>query len=314
MPSVLLATFKPFNKIAVDGIEKICKDNGLTFGKIEGYKTQEELYSAAESAEACIVRSDKLDEEFFNRAKNLKIVVRAGAGVDTIDLDAASKHHVVVENTPGQNANAVAEMVFALLIAMKRNHFDATSGREIRGSTLGLYGCGNVSRAMIEVSKGFAMKCYSYDPFLSDEQIKECGAEPLHDLKELFKCDIVSLHVPATPQTINSINEDLMSLMPENGVLVDAARSEVIDEDSVISIFQKRPDLGYISDVGFTKIDELREKIGAAQLKKQLIVTPKKMGAQTLESNVNAGLTAIKQISAYFKDGSTIHQVNGKAF
>ncbi|EER08434.1 Glyoxylate reductase, putative [Perkinsus marinus ATCC 50983] len=167
---------------------------------------------------------------------------------------------------------------------------------------------------MIEVSKGFAMKCYSYDPFLSDEQIKECGAEPLHDLKELFKCDIVSLHVPATPQTINSINEDLMSLMPENGVLVDAARSEVIDEDSVISIFQKRPDLGYISDVGFTKIDELREKIGAAQLKKQLIVTPKKMGAQTLESNVNAGLTAIKQISAYFKDGSTIHQVNGKAF
>ncbi|KAF4655277.1 hypothetical protein FOL47_009494 [Perkinsus chesapeaki] len=306
--TVLLATTKPFAKDAVESISTICQEHGLLFEKLEGYKDRAELYEAVATAEACIVRSDTCDEEFFSHAKKLKVLVRAGAGVDAIDLAAATKHGVCVQNTPGQNSNAVAELAFGMLLAHKRNHFDGNSGTEIRASSLGLYGCGNVSRFMILVAQGFGMDVFAYDPYLTPEQIEDLGAEPLFDVPSIFKCDVVSLHIPATRETKRSIDEKLLRSMPKGAVLINTARKDVILEDDLLNTLVDRPDLSYLADDKPDNTEEIKERLGEARVKKQFLVTPKKMGAQTAQANSNSGIAAAKQIVEFFRDGHIKYQ------
>ncbi|EER17556.1 D-3-phosphoglycerate dehydrogenase, putative [Perkinsus marinus ATCC 50983] len=314
--TVLLATTKPFAKDAVAAIKTICEEHGLVFDKLEGYKDRAELYAAVASAEACIVRSDVCDEEFFSHAKKLKVLVRAGAGVDAIDLAAATRHGVCVQNTPGQNSNAVAELAFGMLLAHKRNYFDGNSGTEIRGSSLGLYGCGNVSRFMILAAQGFGMDIYAYDPFLTPDQITDLGAEPLYDVPSIFKCDVVSLHVPSTRETKHSIDEKLLRSMPKGGVLINTARKNIVQEADLLKALVDRPDLSYLADDKPDNTEEIKESLGEVRVKKQFLVTPKKMGAQTAEANSNSGIAAAKQVVEFFRDNLVKHQVNvnGKHF
>jgi len=306
--TVLLATEKPFSASAVKAIRDALP--GYTLVELQGYSDRAQLLQAAASAEAAIVRSDKCDAEFFAHAKNLKILVRAGTGVDTIDLEAAKTQGVVVMNTPGQNSNAVAELAFGMMISHIRSHFDGGMGSELRGKSLGLHGCGNVSRYMITLARGFGMSVTAFDPYLTPEQIRAAGAEPAGNVQEVFKADFVSLHIPLTPETRGSINKFLISLMPPHGVLVNTARQELLKEDDLLAELKSRPDLGYLADVIPANLELLRESLGAAKFKKQVFVTPKKMGAQTNEANNNCAPAAARQIAAFFEHGDKKFQVN----
>ena len=303
---VLLATEKAFSSIAVALIDKELADYQLI--KLENYKSRQDLLRAVEDVDAAIVRSDKCDAEFFSHAKNLKIVVRAGAGVDTIDCEFAKSKGVVVMNTPGQNSNAVAELAFGMILSHIRSHFDGGMGTELRGKSLGLHGCGNVSKYMILIAKGFGMQVKAFDPFLSAEQIAAVGAEPA-SLEEVFKCDFVSLHIPLTPETKGSIGSRLLSLMPGNGVLINTARQEVIAEEDLLGILKQRPDFGYLADVAPASHDSFKEGL-AARYSQQVLITPKKMGAQTHEANNNCAPAAARQIVAYFAHNDVRFQVN----
>lgn len=303
---VLVATQKPFAAAAVDGIREILEGAGHKLLLLEKYQDSDELKDAVKDADAMIVRSDKVTPDVLDAARKLKIVVRAGAGYDNIDLDSSKARGVVVENTPGQNANAVAELAIAMMIYMSRNQFTPVSGIEISGKKLGIQAFGNVGRLVGKKAEALGMTVFATDPFIPAEKIAEAGAQPIATVKELYsQCDFVSVHIPATPETIGSIGYDLITSMPEGATLVNTARKEVIDEAGLEKALEDRPDLKYVTDVAPGNIDALREKFGT-----RVFATPKKMGAQTAEANVNAGLAAARQIVAYFADGCTRFQVN----
>lgn len=302
---VLIATAKPFAAEAVQGIKKEFEGTGHEVVLLEKYETNEQLLDAVKDVDAMIVRSDKITAEVFDAAKNLKIVVRAGAGFDSIDCQYAKEKNVVVENTPGQNANAVAELVMGMLVYVARNHFNGKSGHELMGRRLGLLAFGNVGRNVARIAKGFGMEVSAYDAFVPAEAIEKEGVHACKDQKELFEIsDVLSLHIPATPETIKSINYDMVNLMPKGGILVNAARKEVIDEEGLLKLMNEREDLRYIADI-MPDMDEEFKKFGT-----RYFATPKKMGAQTAEANINAGIAAARQINAFFTDGCTKFQVN----
>lgn len=303
---VLLATQKPFAAKAVSGIREILEAAGHELVLFEKYAEQSELVAAVADAEALIIRSDKVTAEVIAAAPKLKIVVRAGAGYDNVDLEAATEAGVVVMNTPGQNSNAVAELAIAMMIFMCRNQFTPATGTEIEGRTIGIQAFGNVGRLVGAKAKALGMNVKAIDPFLTAEQIAAGGAEPVTDLKELYAgCDFVSVHIPATPQTIGSIGYELITSMPKGAVLVNTARKEVIDEAGLEKALEDRPDLKYVTDVMPDNYAALQEKFGL-----RVFATPKKMGAQTAEANVNAGLAAARQIAAFFATGERKFQVN----
>ncbi|MBQ6199227.1 MAG: 3-phosphoglycerate dehydrogenase [Bacteroidales bacterium] len=303
---VLLATQKPFAAKAVDGIVKILTEAGHEVIKLEKYEAQADFVAAVKDVEAIIIRSDKVTEEVMAAAPKLKIVVRAGAGYDNVDLEAATKRGVVVMNTPGQNSNAVAELALGLMIYMARTQFTPATGSELQGKRLGVQAYGNVGRLVGQKAKALGMKIHALDPFLTDEQIVAGGADPVHSVEELYAAsDYLSIHIPALPSTIGSIGYDLITKMPKGATLVNTARKEVIDEDGLLKALEERPDLKYVADVMPDNYALLQEKFGA-----RVFATPKKMGAQTSEANVNAGLAAARQIADFFATGNRKFQVN----
>ena len=303
---VLIATQKPFAPVAVDGIRQVIEKAGHTFSLLEKYNDKQQLLSSAADADAIIVRSDIVDAEVFDAAPNLKIIVRAGAGYDNIDLNAATAHNVVVMNTPGQNSNAVAELALGLMVYAVRNFYNGTSGTELKGKRLGIHAFGNVGRNVARIAKGFGMDIYAYDAFCSDEAMTSLGVTPVHSPEELYKtCNIVSLHIPATNETKNSINRALISLMPKDALLVNTARKEVINETELLQLMQERTDIKYVTDIMPTADTQFRSLFPA-----RYFATPKKMGAQTAEANINAGLAAANQIVDFFATGNTRFQVN----
>ncbi|HCZ22098.1 MAG TPA: 3-phosphoglycerate dehydrogenase [Rikenellaceae bacterium] len=303
---VLLATQKPFAAAAVAGIRNIVEEAGYELAILEKYESPEQLKAAASEADAMIVRSDKVTRDVIEASQSLKIVVRAGAGFDNLDLEACTAHGVVAMNTPGQNSNAVAELAIAMMIFMSRNQFTPTTGSEIQGKTIGIQAFGNVGRLVGAKASALGMKVMAIDPFLTPEQINAGGAEPVDSLESLYSgSDFVSIHIPATPQTIKSIGYDLVSKMPKGATLINTARKEVIDEQGLLKALEERTDLKYATDVAPDNLDEMKEKCGL-----RVFATPKKMGAQTAEANINAGLAAARQIVAFFKDGCTRFQLN----
>ena len=304
--TILLATEKPFTKEAVEDIKKIIEKSGNTFKLLEKYKTKQELMDSIKDVDAIIVRSDKITKEVIDSSNNLKVIARAGAGFDNIDLGYASKKGIVVMNTPGQNANAVAELVFGLLVYAKRNFYDGSTGTELKGKKLGLWAFGNVGRNVARIAKGFGMEIYSYDAFVPKEVLEKEGIHAVDKQEELFTdCDIVSLHIPATKETINSINYELCSKMKKNAILINTSRKEVINEKELIKLMEERKDIKYITDLKPDNHEEFLNKF-----KGRYFATPKKMGAQTQEANINAGKAAANQIIDFFKTGKTKFQVN----
>lgn len=306
MTKVLVATEKPFAKAAVDGIRTVIEDAGMTLELLEKYTDRNDLLKAVADADALIVRSDIVDEEVINAAGKLKIVVRAGAGYDNIDLAAATRRGIVVENTPGQNSNAVAELVFGMTVMAVRNMYNGTSGTELKDKKLGIHAFGQVGRNVARIAKGFGMEVSALDPYCPDEVMVEAGVKPIHDIKQLYADnDVVSLHIPATAETRGSVTYDLITLMPKGGVLVNTARKEVIDEAGLAAALEARPDLKYVADIKPGNSDELAERFAG-----RVFFTPKKMGAQTAEANINAGIAAAKQVVAFIKDGIDRFRVN----
>ena len=303
---VLVATEKPFAAVAVDDIRKIIKNAGHEFALLEKYTDKAQLIEAVADADALIVRSDKVTADVIEAAGKLKIVVRAGAGYDNLDLDACTRKGIVAMNTPGQNSNAVAELAIAMMIYMSRNCFTPGTGHEIMCKTVGIQAYGNVGRLVAMKAKALGMNVMAFAPFIPAARIKDEGVIPAESLEQMYSsCDFISLHIPATPQTKGSIGYDLISKMPKGGCLVNTARKEVINEPELIKVLEERPDLKYITDVAASCQAELNEKFG-----NRVFATSKKMGAETLEANINAGLAAAHQIVAYFEDGCTKFQVN----
>lgn len=306
MKKVLIATEKPFAKEAVDQIQKIGIDGGVEVRLLEKYEEKSQLLDAVKDVNALIIRSDKVTDEVIGAAENLEIVVRAGAGYDNVDLEAATKNNVVVMNTPGQNSNAVAELAVGMMIYMARGCFNGKSGTEISKKTLGIHAYGNIGKLIAKIAKGFDMDIYAYDPFVDDTVIENDGVKPLKTVEELYKnCQYISLNIPANSQTKNSINKNLLSLMPKNACLVNTARKEVVNEADLVELMESRPDFKYVSDIAPDIAETLKEKFEG-----RVFFTPKKMGAQTSEANINAGIAAINQILNYFNNNDTTFQVN----
>lgn len=303
---ILIATQKPFAKVAVDGIRKVIDQAGYELALLEKYETKAQLLKAVEDVNAVIIRSDVIDKEVFDAAKNLKIVVRAGAGYDNVDLEAATAHRVCVMNTPGQNANAVAELVFGLMVMAARNFYNGKSGTELMGKKLGILAFGNVGRNVARIAEGFGMDIYAYDAYCPKEAIEEANVHALDSTEALFEtCDIVSLHIPATPETKESINYALVNKLPKGGILLNTARKEVIDEPGLIQLMTEREDLKYVTDIMPAADAAFKEKFAG-----RYFSTPKKMGAQTAEANINAGLAAAHQIVGFLKEGNEKFRVN----
>lgn len=302
---ILVATEKPFAAVAVEGIKKEVEAAGHQLVMLEKYTDKAQLLDAVADADAMIVRSDKITPDVLDAAKNLKIVVRAGAGYDSIDTAYAKEKGIVVENTPGQNANAVAELVFGLLVFAVRNFYNGKAGTELMGKRLGLLAFGNVGRNVARIAKGFGMDIYAYDAYCPAEVIEKDGVHAVASQDELFQtCDIVSLHIPATPETKQSINYQVVNQLRKGGILVNTARKEVIDEQELIKLMAEREDLKFVTDIKPDADEEF------AKFEGRYFSTPKKMGAQTAEANINAGIAAAKQINAYFAEGCTRFQVN----
>ena len=303
---ILIATEKPFASEAVEGIKKVVAEGGHELALLEKYTEKAQLLDAVKDADALIIRSDKIDAEVLSAAQQLKIVVRAGAGYDNVDLVAATAHNVVVENTPGQNSNAVAELVFGMLVAAVRNFYNGKSGTELMGKTLGILAFGNVGRNVARIARGFGMNILAYDAYCPAEVINQTeGVSAVASTEELFaKSNIVSLHIPATAETIRSIGAALVGRLPKGGILVNTARKEVINEPELLALMDERTDLKYVTDIMPDADADFRAFEG------RYFSTPKKMGAQTAEANINAGIAAARQICAYFADGCTRFQVN----
>ncbi|MDR1645062.1 MAG: 3-phosphoglycerate dehydrogenase [Tannerellaceae bacterium] len=306
MTKVLIATDKPFAPVAVKGIRQVVEDAGMELALLEKYTGKDQLLDAVKDADALIIRSDIIDAEVFDAARQLKIVVRAGAGYDNVDLRAATAHGVCVMNTPGQNANAVAELVFGLLVYGLRGFFSGASGAELKGKKLGILAYGNVGRNVARIARGFGMEIYAFDPYAPAQLMESDNVQAVASVEELFStCRIVSLHIPATAETKNSINHALLSLMPPGAIVVNTARKEVVDEASLAGIFDKRPDFKYLTDVKPDIAAEL-----AARYPDRYFATPKKTGAQTAEANINAGIAAARQIVDFLCNGNTQFKVN----
>lgn len=302
---ILVATEKPFAAAAVEGIRKEVESAGNELALLEKYTEKAQLLDAVKDADALIIRSDKVDAEVFDAARKLKIVVRAGAGYDNIDLAAATAHNVVAENTPGQNANAVAELVFGMLVYAVRNFYNGKAGTELLGKKLGILAFGNVGRNVARIAKGFGMDVYAYDAFCPKDVIEAAGVNAVDSRDALFEiCDVVSLHIPATPETRQSINYALVNKMNKGGLLVNTARKEVINEPELLKLLADRDDLKFVTDIKPDADSDF------AKFEGRYFSTPKKMGAQTAEANINAGIAAAKQINAFFKDGCTKYKVN----
>lgn len=303
---VLVATEKPFASAAVDGIREIVNKAGYELVLLEKYSDKADLIKAVEDVDALIIRSDKVTADVIDAAKNLKIVVRAGAGYDNVDLEAASNKGVVVMNTPGQNSNAVAELVLGMMVYSARNLFNGKAGTELKGKTVGIHAYGNVGKLVAGIAKGFGMEIAAFDPFVKKEDIEADGVKVYDSVEELYKnCQYISLHIPANEKTKNSINYDLMMSMPENGALINTARKEVVCEESLKKVLKERADFAYVSDIAPDCADEIK-----AEYSDRTFFTPKKMGAQTAEANVNAGIAAINQIVNFIEKGDNTFQVN----
>jgi len=306
MKKVLIATVKPFAPAAVSQMKQLLDKAGYEMILLEKYNDRQALLDAVKDVDALIVRSDKIDKEVLDHAKNLKIVVRAGAGYDNINLNAATSKNVVVMNTPGQNANAVAELVLGMMVFMARNRFNGKPGTELKGKTIGIHAYGNVGKNVARIAKGFGMNVVAHDPYVSSEIVERDNIKDYEEVEDMYQnSQYISLHIPATPKTIKSINYDLLKLMPENGVLINTARKEIIGEDGLIKLMEERPDFKYISDIAPDKKEEFKTKFGD-----RVFFTPKKMGAQTAEANVNAGVAAVNQIVNFFEKGDTTYKVN----
>ncbi len=306
MTKVLIATVKPFAAAAVDQIKSVIAKAGYESQVFERYNSEEELLEAVADADAMIIRSDKITPAVIEAAKNLKIVVRAGAGYDNVNLEAATANNVVVMNTPGQNSNAVAELAIGMMIYQARNHFNGTSGTELKGKKLGIHAYGNVGRLVANIAKGFGMEIFAFDPFISREKIEAEGVTVCDTAQELYAAsDYISLHIPANDKTKKSINYDLLSNMKDRGVIINTARKEVIDENGLVKIMEEKPNFKYVSDIAPDNQDLLKEKFGT-----RVFFTPKKMGAQTAEANINAGIASANQIIAFLKEGNTTFKVN----
>lgn len=306
MKKVLVATVKPFASEAVDGIRAICEENGYEFILLENYGSQEDLHKAVEDVDALIIRSDQVDADVIAAAKKLKIVVRAGAGYDNVDLKAASAKHIVVMNTPGQNSNAVAELALGMMVYMARGKFNGKPGTELKGKTLGIHAYGNVGRNIRRIAQGFDMKVLAYDPIVSTELIRQDGVQPMNTHQEMYRMsDYVSINLPLIPATRGIIDYAVMMSMPKGASLVNTARKEVINEDDLLKVMEERDDLYIASDIEPDCAETLMEKYPD-----RCYFTPKKMGAQTLEANSNAGIAAIKQIGDFFEKGDTTFKVN----
>ncbi|MBQ2484116.1 MAG: 3-phosphoglycerate dehydrogenase [Muribaculaceae bacterium] len=302
---ILVATEKPFAPVAVDGIRQVIEEGGHELVLLER-GTHDDLVAAVSDVAGLIVRSDKVDKEVFDAAPQLKVVVRAGAGYDNIDLAEATAHGVCVMNTPGQNANAVAELVMGMLVTLIRNRYNGTSGTELLGKSLGIHAYGAVGRNVARIAKGFGMKVSALDPFVADDVMIADGIKPVHSVEELYSQNqYVSLHIPANDQTRRSVTRALIESMPKKGVLINAARKEVIDEEGLAQALASREDIRYVADVKPDNFAELEEKFG-----ERVLFTPKKMGAQTAEANINAGLAAAHQVVAHLLDGWNKFQVN----
>lgn len=303
---VVVATQKPFAPVAVESIRREIEDAGFDLCLLEKYTSKDDLKNALSDADAVIIRSDVIDEDVLEAAPSLKIVVRAGAGYDNVDCTAAKARGVVVQNTPGQNSNAVAELVFGMTVMAVRNMFDGTSGSELRGKTLGIQAFGQVGRNVARIAKGFDMIVSAVDPYCPEEVIRDNGVLPLASVNDLYlNNQFVSIHIPATPETRGSIGYDLITLMPKGGVLINTARKEVIDEAGLERALADRPDLKYVADVRPDNAEDLIAKFG-----KRVFFTPKKMGAQTAEANINAGIAAARQTVEFLRDGVNRFQVN----
>jgi D-3-phosphoglycerate dehydrogenase / 2-oxoglutarate reductase len=306
MTKVLIATDKPFAPVAVKGIREVIENAGFELALLEGYTSQDELVRAVADVDAMIIRSDKADKTVIDSAGNLKIIVRAGAGYDNIDLAAATAKGVVAMNTPGQNSNAVAELALGMMIYSARGFFNGKSGSELKDKKLGIHAYGYVGKNVARIAKGFGMDVYAFDPFIPKEEITRDGVKYVGSAEELYStCNFISLHIPANSQTKQSINYGLLSLMPKPAILVNTARAEVINEADLLKMFEERKDFVYLSDVETTNKAELEEKF-----KGRFFFTPKKMGAQTEEANINAGIAAARQIVDFIKNGNKTFQVN----
>jgi D-3-phosphoglycerate dehydrogenase len=303
---ILVATEKAFVAVAVKQIRDVVVSAGHELALLENYKNVSELLAAVADADAMIVRSDLVTAEVLNAAKKLRIVVRAGAGYDNLDLAACTAHKVVAMNTPGQNSNAVAELAFEMMLYQARSGFSGKSGTELRGKSIGLHAFGNVGKFMAEIARGFGMDAFAYDPFVSDKDIEKQGVKVCKSVDDLYSaCQYISLHIPANDKTKKSVGYDLLRKMPADAVLVNTARKEVIDEDGLLKIFAERPDIKYLSDV-----EPDCKAIFEEKYKGRFIFTAKKMGAQTEEANINAGVAAAHQIVDYFKTGNEKFKVN----
>ncbi len=306
MSKVLVATEKPFAPAAVAQIKKVVAEAGYEFALLEKYANQADFVNAVADADALIIRSDKATREVIEAGNNLKIIVRAGAGYDNIDLVAATEKGVVAMNTPGQNSNAVAELALGMMTFMARNQFNGKAGTELSGKKLGIHAYGHVGKLVADIARGFGMEIYAFDPFIPKENIEKDGVNVLDSAEALYEtCQYISLHIPANEQTKKSINYKLLSSMPPNGVLVNTARKEVIDEDDLLKVFAERDDFKYLSDIAPDCADEI-----AGRFEGRFFFTPKKMGAQTAEANINAGIAAAKQIVGFLENGDTTFQVN----
>jgi len=306
MKKVLIATVKPFAPAAVEGIREVLDKAGYDMVLLEKYASPDEWKKAAADVDAMIIRSDKANADIIEAAENLKVIVRAGAGYDNVDLDACNKKGVVAMNTPGQNSNAVAELAFGMMLYHVRKAFDGTSGTELRGKKLGIHAYGNVGKFVAEIARGFGMDLFAFDPFVDNVTIEKEGIKPLSSEEELYKtCDFISLHIPSNDKTKKSIGYDLLSLMPKKGALVNTARKEVIDEDGLLKLMAERDDFSYLSDVAPDCREEIESKYPG-----RYVFTAKKMGAQTAEANINAGIAAATQIVNYLEKGDATFQVN----
>lgn len=305
---ILIATEKPFAKSAVESMRAMIEHEEYDLRLLENYTDKSELLEAVSKADALIVRSDKITADVIAAAPNLKIIVRAGAGYDNIDLDAASERNIVVMNTPGQNANAVAELVMGLAVYAARNMFNGKSGSELKGKKLGIYGFGNIGRLVAKLAQGYGMEVSAYDAYVKKSDISDAHVTPIYSPTDLFKENqYVSLHIPATPDNLKCVDWPLLKSMPQGATLINTARKEIIDETAIKRALRERDDFKYVSDIAPDCADELKEAFPA-----RIYATPKKMGAQTAEANFNAGVAAARQVINFIQNDDTTFQVNKK--
>ena len=306
MKKILVATEKPFAKAAVDGIKAVFNKAGYETIMLENYTDKADFLKAVENVDGVIIRSDIVDKEVIGASKNLKIVVRAGAGYDNVDLQAATAKNVCVMNTPGQNSNAVAELALGMMVMMARGNYNGKSGTELKGKTLGIHAYGNVGKLVAHIAKGFGMEVYAFDPFVKKEEIEKDGVKVLNSVEDLYsKSQYISLHIPANEKTKASINEKLMNLMPKGATIINTARKEVIHENDLLKVMEARPDFKYASDIAPDNKADIEAKFEG-----RYFFTPKKMGAQTSEANINAGIAAAHQIVNYLEKGDATFKVN----